>query len=140
MRAACRRTDLRDLKNTPLNSALPSSPTRRSSDLSPRFCRMTATTMSGLSSPLACVYPINHACGLPTHGSSRSQEHTSQLRSPLFPYTPLFRSFAPVLRDDGDDDVRLIIAVGLRVSDKPCVRPADERIFEIGRASCRERE
>src|SRR3990172_5290050 len=85
-----------DRKSTRLNSNLHSFPTRRSSDLA-----------SGLRGPaswgqrVAREGKLTRAAQRRANGYARikvprSEEHTSELQSPLFPYTTLFRSrFGP---------------------------------------------
>src|SRR6202011_2199602 len=85
-----------DRKSTRLNSShrcIHSFPTRRSSDLwlaIPGFLRM-AKPLPGLSRAGS-----RRNCGTSSrHSGFRSEEHTSELQSPmytLFPYTTLFRS------------------------------------------------
>src|SRR3990172_8251601 len=81
-----------DLKNTPLNSALPSSPPRRSSDLrEPRRPPENRGKVPG-GHDTAQRERAERDRGPAPGGGFRSEEHTAELRSPLFPSPTLFRS------------------------------------------------
>src|SRR6202161_1673461 len=100
MPAATKRRPRRDRKSTRLNSSLHSFPTRRSSDLLASFRKMVCTAAA---TTLLLTFPVSagdDAGSNETPAEKRSEEHTSELQSPLFPYTTLFRS-ARFLQEDG---------------------------------------
>src|SRR3990172_4131829 len=84
----------RDRKSTRLNSTPPSFPTRRSSGLSPS-ARRACIPPSSFSS---FCFSLRRRATSPRRSAwrrlPRSEEHTAELHSPLFPYTTLFRSLA----------------------------------------------
>src|SRR3990172_1900890 len=81
-----------DLKSTPLNSNLPSSPTRRSSDL-PIRVSLLEHDVAVLLLVQSWRFRFRRIPRVEEYWQElRSQKHTSQLQSPLFPYTTLFRS------------------------------------------------
>src|SRR3990172_1848197 len=84
-----------DRKSTPLNSNLPSSPPRRSSDLPiHREAEIEFARRHGLVAVLH-LPGLRRALGDGGDQLLRSEEHTSELQSTLFPSPTLFRSSNP---------------------------------------------
>src|SRR3990172_150168 len=81
-----------DRKSTPLNSNLPSFPPRRSSDLAEHVVEYINLCPARVGGPIASGKHGCQAFVAASEKPGRSEEHTSELQSPLFPSTTLFRS------------------------------------------------